>query len=446
MVKTANSLRLTKRVIDQADPSLGRHYLWDSELRGFGVCVEASGTRTYFVRYRLKGLGRDGTRRFYKIGRHGNLTADEAREQAKVILGQVASGRDPAAERLSERRAVILTREAATFQNLADQFLREHVACKRKKTTAVNYEILIRRHAAPSIGERKAHDVTRVDVAALHAAMGAKPYTANRLLAVISSMYVFAAKRALVPEGINPAKGIERYREEGRERYLTSHELQRLGTTLMEAETIGIPWVIDEASPNFKHTPKEWKGQREQQDPFAVAAIRLLIFTGARLGEILNLRWEHVDLERGLLFLPDSKTGKKTIVLNVAAMDVITSIAGTTAANETRNVPRRTGYVIKGGIEDRPRTDLKRPWKAIRRHAELGELRLHDLRHTFASIGAGASLGLPIVGKLLGHSQPQTTARYAHLDADPLRRAANIIGDQLSVAMAGQAPKFGTQT
>ncbi len=151
----------------------------------------------------------------------------------------------------------------------------------------------------------------------------------------------------------------------------------------------------------------------------------MLIFTGARLREILDLKSENVDLERGLLLLPDSKTGRKTIVLNEAAIDIL------------KGHPKLGPYVIAGDNPDKPRTDLKKPWAAICKHAALEGVRLHDLRHTFASIGAGASLGLPIVGGLLGHSQPQTTARYAHLGADPLRRATNVIGHRLAASMSG---------
>ena len=154
-----------------------------------------------------------------------------------------------------------------------------------------------------------------------------------------------------------------------------------------------------------------------------------------------SLKWEHIDLERGLLFLPDSKTGKKTIVLNGPAVAVIEAIAQRTRDERGNRPIDRGANVIRGLKDDRPRADLKKPWEAIRRHAQLDGVRLHDLRHTFASIGAGASLGLPVVGRLLGHSQPQTTARYAHLDADPLRRAANIIGDHLSAALQGKPAK-----
>lgn len=168
-----------------------------------------------------------------------------------------------------------------------------------------------------------------------------------------------------------------------------------------------------------------------------MAAIRRLLFTGARLRDILHLEWPHVDIEPGLLFLPDSKTGKKTIVLNGPAAAVLEMLRG----HSTASAARATGFVIKGLVDDKPRADLKKPWAAIQRRVKLLDVRLHDLRHTFASIGAGSSLGLPIVGRLLGHSQPQTTNRYAHLDADPLRRAANIIGDQLDAALRGSAKK-----
>ena len=424
-------IKLTKKIVDQADLTKGRHYLWDVALKGFGVQVEPTGTKTYIVRYRPKGLGRSGPRRFYKIGRHGQVTADEARATARVVLGRVAGGEDPAQDVRRERQAFDRRCQALTVSELGTLFLRDHVASHRKASTAANYEIQLRRHVAPALGDKPVAEVTREEVRKLHAAMGGQHANANRMLAFLSSMYGFAARRGLVEEGVNPARGIEKFREEGRERYLTSDELQRLGAALVEAETVGLPWMIDETNPKAKHTPKAYNGQRQVADPHAVAAIRLLLFTGARLREILHLRWRHVDLERGLLLLPDSKTGKKTIVLSGPAMEVLLTLA----AEARQHVEH---FVIRGQATEKPRADLKRPWEAIRRHAQLDGVRLHDLRHTFASIGAGASLGLPIVGRLLGHSQPQTTARYAHLDADPLRRAANLIGEHIAGALGSK--------
>lgn len=431
MREIQGSIKISKRTVDLADCARGRHSLWDSELRGFGIQIEPTGTKTYVVRYRPKGLGRDGPRRFYKIGRHGDLTADEARQRAKVILGLVANGEDPAARLKSARSEHVRRRDALTVEALGGIFLDEHVKARRKARTAAGYQTLLRKHAYPLIGQIKAEALLRADVARLHASLKGSPHTANRVVAVLGSMYSYAQKNDLVPENFSPTRGIEKYPEEGRERYLSSAELQRLGAALAEGETIGLPWEFDPAAPNAKHVPKEWKGQREKLDPHAVTAIRLLLLTGARLREILDLRWTHVDLERGLLFLPDSKTGKKTIVLSQAAMAIVECTAGDDAEGRKCN-----GYVIKGVEDGKPRRDLKRPWEAVRRYAKLDGVRLHDLRHTFASLGAGASLGLPIMGKLLGHSQPQTTARYAHLDADPLRRASDIIGAQIEKAMA----------
>ena len=262
--------------------------------------------------------------------------------------------------------------------------------------------------------------------------MRATPHNANRLIAVIGSMYGFAAKAETVPAGLNPSRGIEKYREDGRERYLSTDELRRLGHALEVGEREGLPWVIDREQPKAKHIAKSAAEQRVLLDRHAAAAIRLLLLTGARVQEVLKLRWPEVDLERGLLLLPDSKTGRKTIVLSAAAMLIVRELHAV-ALRERGTEP--AGPVIQGHRPGQARADLKRPWAAVRRHAGLTDVRLHDLRHTFASLGAGAGLGLPIVGKLLGHANPQTTARYAHLDADPLRRATDLIGGTLASAL-----------
>jgi integrase len=185
---------------------------------------------------------------------------------------------------------------------------------------------------------------------------------------------------------------------------------------------------VDESKPTSKHAPKADK-RRVKLDPYAVAAIRLLVLTGARLREILHAKWQHIDFERSVIFLPDSKTGRKTLYLSAAALDVLSGL------------PRieDNPHVIAGAKDGAPRADLKKPWRAVTKIAGLEGVRLHDLRHSFASIGAGASLGLPIIGKLLvGHTQAATTHRCAHLDADPIRRAAETIGATIAAAMDGK--------
>ena len=419
-------MRITKRLLDSIKPTHDDHFVWDDMLIGFGVRVQATGAMSYVVKYRA-GSGRGAPTRRVTIGRVGTLTPDEARTVARKTLGAVAHGTDPAALKAAERRA-------STLRELASIYLAEHVDAKRKPKTAAHYRSLLDRIVLPELGSRKAEQVTTSDLAKLHAKMRKRPYQANRMLKVVGSLYAFAAKRKITPFGFNPARGIEQYPEKGRERFLSGDELTRLGEAVREAETIGLPYDIDETKPKAKHAPKEAQ-RRTKIGPHAAAAVRLLILTGARLREILHLKWDHVDLERGLLLLPDSKTGKKAIVLNAPALDILAQL------------PRVGEYVVAGQAagtdDDKPRSDLNRPWRAIVKRARLTGLRIHDLRHTHASVGAGLGLGLPIIGKLLGHTQPSTTARYAHLNSDPLRRASDHIGNHFSAAMGDLKPRSG---
>jgi integrase len=410
--------RITKRLVDGLKPNGSEYFVWDDKLTGFGIRVQALGATSYVVKYRA-GSGRGAPTRRVTIARLGKVTPDEARDLARKLLGAVAHGSDPAAERAAERRA-------DTLRELAELFLAEHVEAKRKSSTAVLYRDILERLVLPVLGNHKAEKVTVSEIAKLHGKLKGSPYQANRMLAVVSSLYSFAVKRHFVSQGTNPARDIEKYRENGRERFLSAEELSRLGEAIREAETKGLPYNIDTSKPTAKHAPKE-KNRRTVIGPHAAAAIRLLILTGARLREILHLRWEHVDFERGMLLLPDSKTGKKAIVLNAPALSVLA------------NVPRVGSFVIAGqsagSNDEQPRADLKRPWEAVAKRARLDGVRIHDLRHTHASVGAGAGLGLPLIGKLLGHAHAATTARYAHLDADPLRKASDHIGNHIAAAM-----------
>jgi integrase len=217
-----------------------------------------------------------------------------------------------------------------------------------------------------------------------------------------------------------------------RQRFLEPQEFGRLGDALRDAETVGFEWRLNQKATESraKHRAGEDR-RRTRPDQHTVAAIRLLLLTGARLREILDAQWQDVDLSRGLLNLRDSKTGAKSIYLSAAAQSVI------------RALPRVAGnpHLIPGEKKGAPRADLKKPWAAVTRAAKLPGLRIHDLRHSFASVGAGASLGLPIIGKLLGHSQAATTHRYAHLATDPVQRAVNTIGATISAAMVGDGVK-----
>ncbi len=402
-------MKITKRSIDGLEPNRQRYIVWDDALPGFGVRVEAKGRKTFLCRYRAGGV-----RRQYTIGRYGVLTAEEARAEARRILGAVALGSDPAAARQQDRTAVRLV-------DLVKAFVAEH-GPKLKPRSRADYEGALAKHVVPTLGHMRAEVITVDDLNKVHLKLSDRPYRANRIMAYVGSVYSWGAKHGYVPKGCNPAQDIKRFRESGRERYLGSGELERLGEALRLAETEGLPWEITASSATAKHVPKTGS-QTIVYPPHVTAAIRLLLFTGCRLREILNLRWGEVDLERGLLLLANSKTGRKAVILNGAAIAVLTSL-------------ERVGdFVIPGADLTRPRHDLKRPWDHVRAHSGLDDVRLHDLRHTHASIGASAGFGLPIVGRLLGHASSITTQRYAHLADDPVRRASEAIGDHLRQAL-----------
>jgi integrase len=410
--------RITKRTVDALKANGSEFTLWDDAVSGFGVRVRPTGAKSYVVVYRA-GAGRGAPVRRYTIAAVGKITPDRARARAKAILGSVAHGHDPADQKTTERGV-------PTVAELADRFMSEHVKAKRKAGTAEFYRDILDRIVKPAVGTAKADKLTRLQVGRLHSSLVETPFQANRVLAVVGSMYAFAIRAGIVGEGTNPARRIDKFKESRRERFLTGEELERLGSAIREAETTGVPWTVDETRPTAKHVPKDRRFT--VIGPSAAAALRLLLFTGCRLREILHLRWEHVDFERGCLFLPDSKSGRKTIILNAPALSVL-------------NALERFGpYVVPGDDPEQPRHDLKRPWDAVTKRAGLAGVRVHDLRHTYASFGAGGGLGLPVIGRLLGHAQAATTARYAHLDNDPLRRASEAIAGRIAAALDGKRP------
>lgn len=387
----------------------------DADLAGFCLRVTAGGAKTWIVDYRPGG-GRDAPKRQVRIGSAesgaaDSLPAERARQRAKDVLAGARLGDDLAARRAEERKAI-------TVADTVDRYLAEHVKPKRAPGTFEQYDHLLRAHLVAAHGAKRLRDVTSADVDRLHLKLKATPYAANRLIAVTGAMWGWAARQGLVPREGNPARGAEKFKEDRRERFLTPEEFGALGDAIRVGETVGFAYEVDESKPKAKHAPKP-ENRRTKLEPEVAAAIRLLILTGARLREILHLRWAEVDEGRGLLLLSKSKTGRKAIVLNAPALAVLAGL------------DRTEEHVIRG-VNGLPRADLKKPWAAVCRAAGLEGLRIHDLRHSFASVGAGDGMGLPVIGKLLGHSQAATTQRYAHLDASPLRRAADAIGARIS--------------
>jgi integrase len=419
--------RITKHTVQAAKPAAARYIIFDSTVPGFGLRVYPSGAKSWVFEYRPGEGGRTTLKRRVTIGKVTDLTPDMARREADKLRAQVKTGSDPQGTKTAQRAA-------PTVAAVAKSFLDHHLK-KRAQSTRDYYDDILNRVVLPRVGTRKAKDLTSSEVAALHQSLDETPYFANRVLAVISSMYSYAGgpsalREAKIPPGINPAKGVERFDEQERGRVLSNDELLRLGAAIRLAETEGVPWSIDPEG-QVKHVPKG--KQATVIGPHAAAALRLLILTGARLREILNLRWDDIDAERGLLIIRKHKTartaGVKSIVLNAPALDVLAGL------------DRLGVYVIAGETagkeQEKPRADLKRPWALVRKQAGLEDLRLHDLRHNFAGFGAGGGAGLLVIGKLLGHSpqNPKTTARYSHLDNDPLRKATNTIGTALVAAM-----------
>jgi integrase len=399
--------QITKHAVDSMKvPPSGEAVLWDDAMAGFGVRVRPNGAKTYIVMYRA-GVGRGAPVRKMTIGRHGSpWTPATARVEAKRILGLVAGGADPAAVKAEHRKA-------STMSDLAERFMEEHVDARRKERTCAEYRRLIDRVLIPEIGKKKIVDVTRADVARLHHDGRGTPYQTNRALAVLSKMFNLAEAWGLRPDGSNPCRHIERFAEAGRERLLSVEELGRIGEAL-----------------------RAYKGSI-----YVPVAVRLLLFTGARLSEILNLRWSQVDVERGEARLSDSKTGAKTIHLPPPALAVLAALprvegnpfvivgqkdAAAPEKSASGGTPKKEiGHLI----------NLQKPWCAIRKTAKLPDVRLHDLRHAFASAGAAGGDSLIVIGKLLGHTQARTTQRYAHLVPDPARAAAGRIGLHLAAAL-----------
>ena len=385
-------VRLNKRTIDEAAyEGPGGCYLWDTELSGFGVRIYPSGRKSFVVSYWSR-----GRRRFYTLGPFGKLTLHQARGEALAVFLKVRNGEDPSVDR---RRA----RTAPTIADLADRHIKDHAKIKNKPRSVKRARQLWDRSILPRIGKHKVKDILRADIAKLMTDMADTPAMANKVLSLLSKAFNLAEVWGWRPEGSNPCRHISRYKEEARNRYLAESELRRLGQVLNKAE-------------------HEWL-----TCPYALAAIRLLILTGCRSSEILSLRWEDVDLERRCLHLPDSKTGKRTVLLNLPAIDILTALE-----------PKPDNpHVIPGEKPGKHRASLQAIWERIREEAEMPNVRIHDLRHTFASFGVNGGQSLAVVGKLLGHSKITTTQRYAHLADDPLRRATDAIGAAIHANFVG---------
>ncbi len=424
--------KLTKRHIDSLTPEDKEYFVWDDQIKGFGVRVYPTGGKRYVAQ-----TFRHGKTTRVQIGKHGTLPFEEATIRAKNAINNIDDGINPNEDKKSKRLS-------PTVQQLAERFQREYVPYHCKERTQVEYNRALKTYILPAIGNLKILKLTRDDISDIHHAMRNTPYQANRILSVLSKMLNQAEVWGYRPDRSNPCYNVKKYKEQKRERYLLPEELICLRKVF------------------------------EDEGQFALSAtnaFRLLIFTGARLSEIQTLKWSYIQGDR--IMLPDSKTGAKTLHIGKAALGILGDI------KRVEGNP----YVITGKQEGAYLTDLQKPWRRIRKSATvlfwrdyceeasglvrklqdrdgmlptwqtcqdeaeeanialptgLADVRIHDLRHTFASGAVMMGESLPMIGKLLGHTQPQTTARYAHLADDPLRLAAQRIDAMLEDTMMGK--------
>ena len=381
-------------------------FVWDSELRGFGVRVRPNGRITFILQYRTN----DKRQRRRKIADFGVLTVDEARKEAVIQLGALARGVDPAL--YSDLEQAI-----PTVAEFAKRYLKDHAEVHKKPRSVAEDRRNLANHVCPALGHLRIDAVTKADIEKFHRSKRAAPIMANRCLALLSKIFSLAEEWPRQPKSkhrpelpparaldSNPCRKIKKFKERKQHRFLPTQEIERLGIALTAAETDG------------------------KIQPGAIAAIRLLLFTGCRRQEILSLKWQYVDFDHACLRLPESKTDAKVVHLSAPALEVLSNIQKVSGNDHVIIGQRRGAHLV----------NIQKPWGRIREAADLADVRLHDLRHTYASTAAASGLSLPMIGALLGHKHASTTQRYAHLADDPLHAATEKIGDQFAAALDGK--------
>ena len=383
-----SDLKLTKRTVDALEVDRKDAVFWDRELAGFGVRVHTTGRKTYVVQSR----GPSGPKRV-TLGRHGEMSCDEARKQAARLIDRIRRG---------EEISAAAPGAETTVAGLAERFMRTHVERHLKPASASAYRTMLEGHILPALGGMGLEEVGGAEVTALHHRLRETPARANQVVHLLSRMYTLAEAWELVPPGRNPCRALRRYRTRKRERFLTPEEYRRLGRALKEACAEGGTW------------------------PSAVAAIRLLALTGCRRSEILNLGWDDVDRTAGDLRLRDAKAGPRMVPLTKPVLRVLDAIP------RSEDNP----WVIAGQRPGKRLTGLHHYWRPVRERAGLADVRLHDLRHSYASRALALGESLYTIGKLLGHASVATSARYAHLMRDAEREAAVRVGGSIGAHVA----------
>jgi len=412
--------KLTKRVVDSLTAGDRDQFAWCSEMRGFGVRVLPTGVKSFFVQYRNAG----GRSRRMTIGRYGVLTVDQARDKAREILVQVSKGEDAASERAA-------LREAPTMSDLFDRYLKEHVRIHNSERTAADVAAIVERRLRPALGARKVDDVDKADLERLQRSMAATPRAANLSLAYLSKAFTLAIGWGMRADGQNPCRLVKRFAEGHRERFLSLEELEVVGKVMIEAETTGLAWRVDRSKASAKHIPKA--PRLTPIDPVALRVLRVLLLTGARLSEIVELEWQHVDQEAGTLSLPAIKgRGRRPHPAASAVFGLLGDRPKGAAARwvfpRTRDPER---HISKEVIEN--------AWQRLRVHAGVPDVTIHDFRHTVGTYASNSGVNAFIVRDLLRHQGVAMTARYVNRSKGPVQEIAEAIGETIAERLGGIA-------
>lgn len=381
--------KLTKRFVESIEPQLGKNIQhWDSELKGFGVLVLPSGRRTYFVQY----VNANRVKKHLKIGVHGQINAEDARSLAKQHLGEITKGKDPAAQKKANK-------ESPLMKDLVRDYLVRHAEGKKQPKSYKEDKRMSEKFILPALGNQRVSEVSRRDIESIHLQLEKTSVQANRVLSLLSKMFNLAIEWGWRLD--HPVNGIQRYHEEKRDVWLQDQELNRF-------------WEAVERYPNR----------------LQAIALKLLIYTGARKNELLKATWDQFDLEKGVWTMPPRSTKQKKHHRIPISEQAVAALKTLQELNKN-NSP----YLFPGKKENKPLEDIKSFWNKIRKEADIEEVHVHDLRHTYASHLVSSGLSLSIVGKLLGHTQASTTQRYAHLADEPLREATALFGAKMDQIM-----------
>ena len=375
--------KLTKRFVEsiQPDPVATLKY-WDTEIKGFGVVILPSGRCTYCIKYR----NADRIQKHVKIGVHGQITAEEARNLAKIQLGKVAHGEDLA-------EAAKQVRHMPIMNELAKQYLELYAENEKRPKSIKEDKAMLKNYILKEFGSRKVDNITLQDIQILHASLSKKRVRSNRILALLHKMFNLAIQWGWRAD--NPASGIKKYQEHKRTRWLQEDEMKRLLS------------VLD-----------------TYRDQIVANIIRLLLLTGARKHEVLEATWDQFNLEKGVWTKKAHTTKQKKMEHSPLSLSALTIL------QKIREGKNDSQFLFPGKIKEKPIQDIKKSWATICKQANLEDFTIHDLRHTYASHLVSSGLSLSIVGKLLGHTQAATTQRYAHLADEPLREATSLFAEK----------------